>query len=73
MVFLRFDSYSAAGTQEMTAGLTSLPAGFTLSTVTRLLAAVKTTVKLVATDQGAPVLHSLEGHRQKPVTPTHQL
>lgn len=36
---------------------TGLPAGFTVSTVTRLLAAVETTVELVAADQRALVLH----------------
>lgn len=57
----------------MTAELTGLPAGFTVSTVTRLLAAVEATVELVAADQGALVLHSLNGQRQKPVTPPHML
>lgn len=37
---------------------TGLPAGFTVSTVTGLLAAVEATVELVATDQGALVLRS---------------
>lgn len=37
---------------------TGLPAGLTVSTVTRLLAAVEATVELVATDQGTPVLRS---------------
>lgn len=36
---------------------TGLPAGFTVSTVTRLLAAVEATVELVATNQVALVLH----------------
>lgn len=36
---------------------TGLPAGLTVSTVTRLLAAVEATVELVAADQGALVLH----------------
>lgn len=35
---------------------TGLPAGFTVATVTRLLAAVKATVQFVATNQGALVL-----------------
>ena len=52
----------------MTAGLTGLPTGFTVSTVTRLLAAVEATVELVAADQGAFVLHSLHGCRQKKTT-----
>lgn len=37
---------------------TGLPAGLTVSTVTRLLAAVEATVELVAADQGTLVLHS---------------
>lgn len=37
---------------------TGLPAGFTVSTVTRLLAAVEATVELVAADQGALVLRA---------------
>lgn len=37
---------------------TGLPAGFTVSTVTRLLAAVEATVELVAADHGALVLHA---------------
>lgn len=57
----------------MTAGLTGLPTGFTVSTVTGLLAAVEATVELVAADQGALVLHSLDGHREKPVTPPHMV
>lgn len=36
---------------------TGLPAGFTVSTVTRLLAAMEAAVELVAADQGALVLH----------------
>lgn len=53
----------------ISAGLTGLPAGFTVSTVTRLLAAMEATVELVATDQGTLVLHILDGERQKTVTP----
>lgn len=49
----------------MTAGLTGLPTGFTVSTVTRLLAAVEATVELIAADQGAFVLHILHGCRKK--------
>lgn len=49
-------------------GLTGLPAGFTVSAVTRILAAVEAAVELVAADQGALVLHDLVGHRQKQVT-----
>lgn len=45
--------------------LTGLPAGFTVSTVTRLLAAVEATVELVAADHGALVLHALKTHEQK--------
>lgn len=41
-------------------GLTGLPAGITFSTVTGLLAAVETTVELVATDQRTLVLHVLD-------------
>lgn len=47
--------------------LTGLPAGFAVSTVTRLLAAVEATVELVATDQGATVLRALNAHTQKPI------
>lgn len=36
---------------------TGLPAGLTVSTVTRILAAVEATVELVAADQGALVIH----------------
>ena len=61
--------YNAVGQEKMTAGLTGLPAGFTVSTVTRLLAAMEATVELVAADQGTLVLHILDGERHKTVTP----
>lgn len=41
-------------------GLTGLPAGFTVSAVTWILAAVEAAVELVAADQGALVLHDLD-------------
>lgn len=56
--------HNTAGRRKTTAGLTGLPAGFTVSTVTGLLAAVKTTVQLVTTDQGALVFHSLMDRNQ---------
>lgn len=48
----------------MTAKLTGLPAGLTVSTVTRLLTAVEAAVELVATDQGALVLKILDGQTE---------
>lgn len=50
-----------------TAALTGLPAGLTVSTVAGLLAAVEATVELVAADQEALVLHTLD-RQEKPVT-----
>lgn len=47
----------------MTAGLTGLPAGITVPTMACLLAAVETTVELVATDQEALVLNILGGQK----------
>lgn len=56
------------GTSEtwlMNSILTGLPAGFTVSTVTKLLAAVEAAVELVAADHGALVLHALKTHGLK--------
>lgn len=59
----------------MTAGLTGLPAGITVSTMACLLAAVETTVELVATDLEALVLNILgrpkdrsNAHSPAPIT-----
>lgn len=49
----------------MSAGLTGLPAGITVSTVTSLLAAVESTVELVAADQEALVLRVLDGQTDR--------
>lgn len=57
----------------MTAGLTGLPAGLTVSTVTRVLAAVEATVELVAADQEALVLHILDGQTETSDTTSFSL
>lgn len=53
------------GTSLTAVGLTGLPAGFTVSTVTGLLAAVETTAELVATDQLTSVLNGLSKWTQR--------
>lgn len=50
--------------RETRAALTGLPAGLTVSTVTRILAAVEAAAELVAADQGALVLHVLDGQTE---------
>lgn len=53
------------GTSLTAVGLTRLPAGFTVSTVTGLLAAVETTAELVATDQLTSVVNGLSKWTQR--------
>lgn len=65
--------YSAVGPLKTPAGLTGLPAGLTVSTVTRLLAAVEATVELVAADQVALVLHILDGQTETSDTTSYRL
>lgn len=57
----------------MSAGLTGLPAGITVSTVTSLLAAVESTVELVAADEEALVLHVLDGQTETSDTTSYSL